>query len=374
MPTRTVRASVALPEHNLDLLRALAVSSVLGFHLLLSQHVRGVTWLGRVGVLAFFVHTSVVLLSSLERTGRERGWVGSFYLRRAFRIYPLSVATILFVLALRIPPMVPVAGLLQRYANPHWVTVATNLLLVQNLAGQPDLTSVLWTLPLEVQMYVVLPLCWLAARRGVSVVVGLLLLSVAGGLLWHATIVPGLWRVNVLMFGPCFMAGVLFHAFRVRGPRLPTAPAWLWPIVLIALGALFWQPDADTASPWPQWIFCLALALALLVVGDARPSWVTRASKQIATYSYGCYLLHNVVIWYAFVQLRNAAPFIRWGVFVSGVLVLPWVAYHAVEQPGIRLGQRLVRRRQGRLAAPMDEVLATAPQQAPETAATAPAP
>src|SRR4051812_14701021 len=180
MSTRTNRPSAALPEHNLDLLRALAVSSVLAFHLMLSQHVQGVSWLGRLGVLAFFVHTSVVLLNSLERTGQERGWIGTFYLRRAFRIYPLSVATVCLVLAIGIPSMVPVAGLVQAYARPGWLTIATNLLLVQNLAGQPDVASVLWTLPLEVQMYAVLPLCWLAARRGVGSALVLLLLSVAG--------------------------------------------------------------------------------------------------------------------------------------------------------------------------------------------------
>jgi len=33
------------------------------------------------------------------------------------------------------------------------------------------------------------------------------------------------------------------------------------------------------------------------------------------------------------------------------LLLLPWVAYHAIERPGIRLGQHLARRRPRRPAA-----------------------
>jgi peptidoglycan/LPS O-acetylase OafA/YrhL len=45
--------------------------------------------LGTAGVLLFFVHTALVLMQSLERTGTTRsGWplIRFFYIRRAFRI------------------------------------------------------------------------------------------------------------------------------------------------------------------------------------------------------------------------------------------------------------------------------------------------
>jgi peptidoglycan/LPS O-acetylase OafA/YrhL len=302
-------------------------------------------------VLAFFVHTSVVLLSSLERTGQEEGWVRTFYIRRGLRIYPLAIATILVVLIIGIPWAVPVAGLVQPYVRPSWSTIASNLLLVQNLAGKDDVASVLWTLPLEVQMYAVLPLCLLAARRGVNTVLALLLLGVAGGLLWQSMIVQGLWRLSVLPFVPCFLAGVLVHSLRIHRPGWPRAAGWLWPIVLVTVAALSWQPDAEHAPLWAQWAFCLAIAVAMVLIRDAEPSWITRVSKQIATYSYGCYLLHTVVIWYAFVVLRERMALTQWSVLVAGLLLLPWVAYHAIERPGIRLGQHLARRRARRPAA-----------------------
>ena len=60
-----------LPERGLDVLRAFAVLCVLFDHSV--EIVTGpLPWLSRIGltgVLIFFVHTSLVLMASLERSG-----------------------------------------------------------------------------------------------------------------------------------------------------------------------------------------------------------------------------------------------------------------------------------------------------------------
>src|SRR5207245_2310282 len=95
---------------NLDLLRATAVMFVLGAHTLrfhgLESEYLDMRWLGGLGVLFFFVHTCLVLMQSLERQQLNfdrKGLVKNFYIRRAFRIYPLSILFILFIVALGIP-------------------------------------------------------------------------------------------------------------------------------------------------------------------------------------------------------------------------------------------------------------------------------
>lgn len=97
-----------LPERNLDVLRAIAVLGVLTNHTanaLAGHALPWADWMGRAGVQAFFVHTSLVLMGSMEKDGAPQrgGWVGSFYIRRAFRIYPLAIVVIAIVLLLHVP-------------------------------------------------------------------------------------------------------------------------------------------------------------------------------------------------------------------------------------------------------------------------------
>src|SRR5256885_16216755 len=82
-----------LPERNLDVLRAVAVLLVLADHVFAATAHASGTWnwnwaVGRLGGLLFFVHTSLVLMSSLEGGGSAPGWAKRFYLRSPFRILP----------------------------------------------------------------------------------------------------------------------------------------------------------------------------------------------------------------------------------------------------------------------------------------------
>src|SRR5579863_2076322 len=71
---------------NLDFLRAVAVGLVFTGHLLATMRIRGAGDLGHFGVLLFFVHTSLVLMMSMERLGLSgRNLYVSFAVRRIFR-------------------------------------------------------------------------------------------------------------------------------------------------------------------------------------------------------------------------------------------------------------------------------------------------
>src|SRR5277367_3572885 len=92
---------------NLDLLRAVAVLSVYFSHLAAVFHHHSFGSLGRFGVIIFFVHTSFVLMASLQRldtiAGSDRSLALAFWVRRIFRIYPLSVLFVLLVPIFHIP-------------------------------------------------------------------------------------------------------------------------------------------------------------------------------------------------------------------------------------------------------------------------------
>jgi peptidoglycan/LPS O-acetylase OafA/YrhL len=96
-------------SRNLDLLRSFAVILVVGFHLAKffnwqSATLR-VTDFGLLGVMLFFVHTTLVLMFSLERqsAGSRTSLFVPFIVRRCFRIYPLAILIVRVAFLVLIP-------------------------------------------------------------------------------------------------------------------------------------------------------------------------------------------------------------------------------------------------------------------------------
>lgn len=316
---------------NLDFLRACAVLLVLVTHLLHTIMSKPPSILGlvaRFGVLAFFVHTALVLMMSLERSS---GSAKEFYIRRAFRIYPLALVCILVVVLLRVP-----REPLDAFVLPHWKTILENVTLTQNLFGG-DLASVsapLWSLPYEVQMYIFLPLIfWLLTKYPRPALLWLFGLIIA---LLPVRIVGPLFKSTVRFF-PCFLSGVL--AFYLMKRTEAKLPAYLWPVAVLAAIALFLITGKHFET-YAEWFGCLILGLAIPHFHSLQQEWVRVTAHNIATYSYGIYLFHLPLIWLCFVVLHR----FRWPAFVSLLLLLSVGLFYLVEQPMISLGSRIASR------------------------------
>jgi peptidoglycan/LPS O-acetylase OafA/YrhL len=340
MPLTTV---TKLPERNLDVLRAVAVLCVVADHMLETlpspRLVLGLTHaqIGRIGVLLFFVHTSLVLMASLERGGQGHRWIGRFYTRRAFRIYPLAIFAVIVTVLLHIPSG-RALGVIA--ATPR--TVLANLLLVQNLADAPSITGNLWTLPIEVQMYVLLPALYLLARRSVTLVLAALALSVLVFFVVEYAPVPGLWRITTVQFAPCFIGGGVLAFALLRKPRRWSMPPWTLPLVLLASVPIFLIFQPVWAHPEYGWPFAIFIGLVIPFVREIPESALHRAAKTIAKYSYGIYLTHNAALWCAFTVAAAVSPALQWAIFLFLFFTVPWLVYTFVEAPGIALGQRVL--------------------------------
>jgi peptidoglycan/LPS O-acetylase OafA/YrhL len=333
-------------SRNLDLLRTVAVSCVFGAHLVLSlisspypqshsEWIPELYELGRVGVQIFFVHTSLVLLLSLDRNPSQTLF-RNFYIRRFFRIYPLSTACILIVLLLGIPNIPR-----DSFLAPGWRGILSNLLLIQNLTGAKDLISPLWSLPLEVQMYVLLPVIFVVLRKFGS-----------------GPLVLGMWTMAfaavrlspLLAFFPCFFGGVF--AYQLSKEKPFRAPAALWPAALALLLMVHaWFRHAIAADVRSDFVMCMFLGGLIPNFRDLGPSWLTTTCHVIARYSYGIYLFHLPIIWLAFFKFITLPLALRWALFCILMWAVPWVAYHWLEAPMIMLGRRLAARWSGAVSA-----------------------
>lgn len=325
-----------LESPNLDVLRTVAVLLVVVFHFLeLMQLKARAPQLGCWGVLLFFVHTSLVLTMSLERHagGDPFGSYLAFLVRRAGRIYPLSIVVVLTVVALHLPVGDTVDG---QFVPAHLdrTTVLSNLLLTQNLTHSEPVMAPLWTLPYELQMYLVLPLLYWLARRSRGV---LPLLAVWALTALVARLAQSRPFGDLLVYVPCFTAGVVAYKLMRCERRWPF---WGWLVVLAVSTALCqWRYSVRNA-----WIYCLFIGLMIPQFRELRPGYLQRFCHVVARYSYGVYLTHYVCLWFAFQYLHDAPALGRWAVFVVSAIALPIALYHGVEAPMVRVSGRLAER------------------------------
>jgi peptidoglycan/LPS O-acetylase OafA/YrhL len=329
---------------NLDLLRSIAVLLVFINHVLLFLQLThdGSFFrpIGHWGVLLFFVHTSLVLLLSLQRQTSAHYahpyWV--FLVRRCFRIYPLSVVTIAFVALLHLP--------LGHFEYGQFLparfdasTIASDLLLVQNLTRKESILEVLWSLPYEMEMYLVLPAFFVLAGMS-RLLKGRAAQTASVLAIWafSAVVARALHaRTGLFDYVPCFVAGFVAYHFW-SGPR--KLPAWAWPLSLAFATTVYLMAPRPSVG----WLCCLFVGWSSSRFQELQLGALRKACQLIARYSYGVYLTHGICIWLALDELGTWPAGMRWALLLGTATLAPVVLYHAVEAPMIDLGTRLVRR------------------------------
>jgi peptidoglycan/LPS O-acetylase OafA/YrhL len=368
---RVVRSSLPDRVIALDGLRALASLVVVVRH---TSNAIPANWLLRSDLLEsplaillnsqgavqlFFVLSGYVLTASVNRT---RGWSGlaQFFTKRAFRLHPPFVVTVLFSWLLSF-------WFLQSLPGPDltgWIARSTNVQLSfdQVLASltYPGMAFGLvphgWTLTVEMIFSLLLPVMVLIAQRfHWSVLIAL-----------SALTIPLATQLPMLRFSIDFSLGIALYLERDRIERFFTAiPHWLSALLVFAFLFLFaaplmlgWsRPVASLgiivglggpASNWIMGVGSAGLVAAAVSVPFAN-RWLSKAPlAYLGKISFSIYLFHRVFI-------TLFAPYVstgsRWidAAFLLGSVVAATVAvaafcYRYVERPSIRAGNWVCRR------------------------------
>jgi peptidoglycan/LPS O-acetylase OafA/YrhL len=151
-------AYVGSPPHQLSL-----------YHLLGRTDAGWLAKSGYLGVAVFFVLSGYVITMAVGTNKITLGFLGRFAARRSLRLDPPYWVNIAVVIAL----MLVAARVGVEKPFPSASTIFVNLIYLQDLLGVQALSSVYWTLCLEVQFYLVLILL-LATRWPITFVCGLL--------------------------------------------------------------------------------------------------------------------------------------------------------------------------------------------------------
>lgn len=330
---------------NLDILRSIAIVAVIVEHFIdalgtnLGYDNLTVTNftnnLGAAGVAAFFVHTSLVLMYSLERMSESGNRVSlRFYIRRFFRVYPLSVFTVAMAAILHIPnwPRPDADAITPRI-------VVANLFLVQNLIGKVSVIGPLWSLAYEVQMYVVLPVLFFVAvkKRSFLYIGGLLVLFCCVGVGLSFTV----GHLNMAAYVPDFLCGVLCYTLRDRIRTVIPAALWSPFVVLLVVGFCFLNINNIGPVYWTAWIFCIALGLGINLFHDSENRAVNAVAGKVAEYSYGMYLFHVPVLYLVFMVMDVQSAAVGALLVVAITTAASAVTYRLLEAPFIAIGKSL---------------------------------
>jgi peptidoglycan/LPS O-acetylase OafA/YrhL len=237
--------------------------------------------------------------------------------------------------------------------------IFANLFLVQNLITRISIIGPLWSLPYEVQMYIVLPVLYYIAikKHAISYLCGLLAIFCCVGFV-IAEKSGG--HLNMAAYVPCFLCGVLCYALRNRVRAF--LPSILWPLfVLLLISAYCLTNMSGRPSYWKGWIFCLFLGLAINTFQNSSSRPINIVAEKIALYSYGIYLLHIPVLYLVFMVLAIRNLVFGSLLFLALTVSAAIITYHFIESPFISIGRKLSSRRP-RFSSPSIDVSLPNPQ------------
>lgn len=319
---------------NLDVLRSFAVLSVVLAHLVEYRkwHI-GLDWLGFTGVCLFFVHTCLVLMWSLERDPHS----GRFYIRRWFRLFPLWIVVLTLVVLFKIPTS-PVAAPNFAYIAPSISEYVVNAAMLFNLRFGPRIVGASWSLPIEAQMYILLPLLFFFIRSTRAFWVLLLVDALVIVSVYQAVGLHTVTDTTLLLCIPYFLPGVMAYALYQK--LKPPIPAWTFPLYL-ALMAIW---NSRHGSHFGSALWCLAIGCSLPFFRQLSWRPLTHVAQLIARYSYGIYLCHIPAIWIGMRFFHNYGLLPQLLVFVACTAIASFTLYHLVEAPMIRFGARIAKR------------------------------
>lgn len=339
------------PPHRaeIDGLRAIAVLAVVLYHF-------GLPGLpgGFVGVDVFFVISGFLIGGILwrERAATGRLALGRFYLRRIRRLAPAYGAMSLAVLAVGWLVLLPY-DFRETAKGVIAATVYLSNVLFYRQSGYFDSAAedkVLlhtWSLSVEEQFYVFLPLVFLLlgrSRRGMILAFGALFVaSLVSSIPITARAQPAAFYLFPFRAWE-LLAGVLLAIWRhERGTdwRLGAAPSWIG--LALVLGAITMiRPDAG----FPGWQAIIPVAGTVLLLINGRDTNMAnrllsmRGPVFFGLISYSLYLWHwPIVTLSRYVRGDSMSP-VETGLWLALSVVVSWLSWRFIEQP-VRRAQAL---------------------------------
>ncbi|MBN8822480.1 MULTISPECIES: acyltransferase [unclassified Spirosoma] len=356
----------------LDGVRFIAVALVLFDHWTMEHIELPVGALGALGVTIFFVLSGFlitrILLSSKDKLSHQpNGGLGkylkTFYIRRTIRIFPVYYLTLLVLALINEPPVRQKFAWLALYATNIYIA------LYHTWMGTVDH---LWSLAVEEQVYLFLPLLLFFIPRRYVPITALCMIVGSVGLRYvlHRANLP--WFIGYVSTPTCLdsfgLGAIMAYGWLYRRDlfnKVFQSSIWVWLGLagFIGVGLLNQWIAVDSPRGYHNimsdvWERLAASIFGFFLIGRAVlgfggvMKWVleNRVSQYLGRISYGLYLYHNFVFnvyhtqpthftvrsWRRITDLLpvlNSSYFFQFSYFVFLTVLLATVSWYLIEKP-----------------------------------------
>lgn len=332
----------AFRSNNFDLIRLFAAFQVLIMHSMMRLGLETPVWLKPFemlhGVPIFFAISGFLVSASYERSSG----LGRYARARALRIFPglwvcVTITTVL-VLALGYPMLKP-SGLVWYLLQLCGVIYTPGALAGFGIGSY---NGSLWTIPIELQFYVMIPILYGIARRfqsrgwvWVAYFVAFMLLAMAldavlprqddGKFHGFAKIVQYTFTRHIYMF----VFGIILQRFKLYSHPAVRGRFLVWLVVTLALS--YAEPYLPFGEYWSR----LALGITAISAAYSAPG-LGETLLRGQDVSYGLYIYHGLFI-NLLVQFKPVHSYGDVAVVLAATAVTSVASWLLVERPAIRL-------------------------------------
>jgi peptidoglycan/LPS O-acetylase OafA/YrhL len=334
---------------SLDGCRAVSILLVILSHLChtpafqaFDPYARLVFHFGPFGVKVFFVISGFVITTLLLNEERRNGSVSikEFYIRRAFRIWPVAYAYLFVVAVLAWKHVICVA--------PHYFFYA-GAFLMNHVQETNWFTGHFWSLAIEEQFYVVWPLIFLLTARRGRLTCCFLVLFLAPLLrtlaYLYEPVIYGAMQSSLLFMGDAIAMGCLLallskelESSRIGRRIINLRCFFVIPLFsVIMYTALKWLPAFYFAGGDSIALICIAVTLwkVMHVRGTVFRFLNSKIVVNIGVFSYSLYIWQQLFLNPTSASVLNRLPFNLLLVCAATTFSYLWI-----EVPFLRLRPR----------------------------------
>ncbi len=359
----------------LDVLRFLAFLSVFTVHRLdhlpidPARHfwLYNISLLGNFGVPVFFLLSAFLITELLMREGDRLGriHIRSFYMRRILRIWPLYFAVFYGLILLN--HFIPYTGAPDPRSWLAFTLFAGNWYICTHGWIPAFPVNPMWSISVEEQFYIAIPLVALYGRRfGLKIVSLTLMVGSYVMVTWYA------WKgwhgfssqwTNSFVEFQFFSAGTLLSlTLKGRTPQWSLALRLLGiftGITCLFVASVYLGVQADTPSstvlqaPLGWALVLAATTLFFLSLLGTPARYLPKFIVYLGRISYGLYLFHELIytfvfhVWKSrlaglceFLHLRNWTGGVGTLIALCTTILLAHLSYQLYESPFLHLKQR----------------------------------